>query len=285
MKRIITRFAVVIFVLTVIVLAHRAATARAGSLAAAPAATPAPAPSPTPVPVKSNFSPEEKAAETLYEGALMDASMLVETFGPASGNLSLSGSFSGSSWQSTLSGDYAGQPVSITANGTIDPATGKGTFTSTGSYGSGTWDGSGDWSYAVVDANTLDLTWNSQAIIDWLKKLFKPDKHFTQPKRWARSILPDGSTHVVDSGTYKTTYFGIPFGRSKPQISDWIYPPGGGGIATVAVQLTEDGIALASTVDVKGGTVSGSLSFDPNVVVDPLPSTDVTKTAAEQDAN
>src|SRR5947199_189362 len=83
--------------------------------------------------------------------------------------------------------------------------------------GSGTWDGSGDWSYAVVDANTLDLTWNSQAIINWLKKLFKPDKHFTQPKRWARSILPDGSTHVVDSGSYQTTYFGIPFGRVKPQ--------------------------------------------------------------------
>ena len=114
MKRIVTRLAVVIFVLTVIVLAHRAATARAGSFATNAAATPAPGPSPTPVPVKSNFSPEEKAAETLYEGALMDASMLVETFGPASGNLSLSGSFSGSSWQSTLSGDYAGQPVSIT---------------------------------------------------------------------------------------------------------------------------------------------------------------------------
>src|SRR5436305_358112 len=229
MKRILTSLAILLLTVAAIVLAQGGGTARAGVVAPAPTPGPSPSPSPTPTPTPINFSPEEKSAETLYEGALMNASMLVEVFGPAAGSLSLSGTFSGSTWQSTLSGDYAGQPVSITSTGTIDPATGNGTFTSSGTYGSGTWDGSGDWSYAAVDPNTRDLTWNSQAIINWLKKLFKPDKHFTQPKRWARSVLPDGSTHVVDSGFYQTTYFGIPFGRVKPQISDWIYPPGGGG--------------------------------------------------------
>lgn len=280
MKRILTSLAALLLVATSVLAQGGGLTQTA---VAAPAPSPSPSPSPAPIATKINFSPAEMSAETLYEGALMNASMLVEVFGPASGNLSLSGTFSGSTWQATLSGDYAGQPVSITSTGTIDPSTGNGTFTSSGTYGSGTWDGSGDWSYAVVDANTLDLTWNSQAVINWLSKIFKPDKHFTQPKRWARSVLPDGSIHVVDSGSYVTTYFGIPFGRVKPQISDWIYPPGSGGngIATVSVQLSEDGINLTSTADVGGGSLSGSLSFDPNIVVDPLPATDQQTAAAK----
>lgn len=216
------------------------------------------------------FTAEEMSAEALFEGILMDSSKLLQEFGPADASLAFSGTFSGSAWTATLSGDYAGQPVAISYSGIVD-ATGSGSFTSTGTYGDGTWEGSGTWSFQQVDAANLDMLWDSQAIIRWLGRIFRPDKHFTVPKRWARSRLPDGSIHVVDSGSYRSTIFGIPFGRVKQQISDWIYPPGGGGIATVAVSLPDDAISLTAYADVGAGTVGGSVGLSSDVVKDPVP--------------
>ena len=216
------------------------------------------------------FTVEEMAAEALFEGVLMDSSKLLQEFGPADAALAFSGTFSGSSWTATLSGTYAGQPVSISYSGTVD-ATGSGSFTSTGTYGDGTWEGSGTWRFQQVDAANLDMFWDSEAIIRWLERIFRPDKHFTVPKRWARSRLPDGSTHVVDSGSYRSTFWGIPFGGVKRQISDWIYPPGGGDIATVSVNLSDEAISLTAYADVKAGTVGGSVNLSSAVVKDPVP--------------
>ena len=84
MKRILTSLAILLLAVAAIVLAQGGGTARAGVVAPAPTPGPSPSPSPTPTPTPINFSPEEKSAETLYEGALMNASMLVEVFGPAS---------------------------------------------------------------------------------------------------------------------------------------------------------------------------------------------------------
>lgn len=224
-----------------------------------------------PAPVDPGFTPEEMSAEALFEGVLMDSSKLLQEFGPADASLSFSGTFSGSSWTATLSGTYAGQPVSITYSATADPGTGSGSFTSTGTYGDGTWEGSGTWSFQQIDAANLDMLWDSEAIIRWLERIFRPDKHFTVPKRWARSRLPDGSIHVVDSGSYRSTFFGIPFGGVKRQISDWIYPPGGGGIATVSVNLSDEAISLTAYADVTAGTVAGSVSLSSAVVKDPVP--------------
>ena len=222
-------------------------------------------------PVDPGFTPEEMSAEALFEGILMDSSKLLQEFGPADASLSFSGTFSGSSWTATLSGTYAGQPVSITYSATADPATSSGSFTSTGTYGDGTWEGSGTWSFQQVDAANLDMFWDSEAIIRWLERIFRPDKHFTVPKRWARSRLPDGSIHVVDSGSYRSTFWGIPFGGVKRQISDWIYPPGGGDIATVSVNLSDEAISLTAYADVKAGTVAGSVNLSSAVVKDPVP--------------
>lgn len=221
----------------------------------------------------SAFTPAEESVEALYEAVLMSSSKLLQEFGPADSALSFSGTFSGSGWSATLSGHYAGQPVDLSFSGTFDAATHAGSFTSAGTYGDGIWTGSGSWSYVQVDPMNLDMSWDSEATISWPWKLLKPDKHFTTPKRWARSVLPDGSVHVVDSGTYRSTYFGIPFGRPKQQISDWIYPPGGGGggIATVTVSLTDEAIDLTGYADFGSGAVGGKVNLSSAVVKDPVP--------------
>jgi hypothetical protein len=220
----------------------------------------------------SAFTPAEESVEALYEAVLMSSSKLLQEFGPADAALSFSGTFSSSGWSATLTGDYAGQPVALSFSGTFDGSTHAGSFTSSGTYGDGTWTGSGSWSYVQVDPMNLDMSWDSEATIAWPWKLLKPDKHFTAPKRWARSVLPDGSVHVVDSGTYRSTYFGIPFGKAKKQISDWIYPPGGGGgIATVTVSLTDEAIGLTGYADFGSGGVGGKVNLSSAVVKDPVP--------------
>lgn len=220
------------------------------------------------------FTAGEKSAEALHEAVLMSTSKLVQEFGPADAVLAFSGKFSDGGWEASLSGEYAGQPVDLAFSATYNDESGEGRFTSTGTYGAdGTWEGTGSWRYEQVDDVTLNMFWDSEAIIRWLRKLFRPDKHFTDPKRWARSRLPDGSIHVVDSGTYVTTYFGIPFGRKKQQISDWVYPPGGGGtvVATVSVELPEDGVTLTAYVDMDNGTTGGKLNLSSDIIVDPVP--------------
>lgn len=216
------------------------------------------------------FTAGEKSAEALHEAVLMSASKLVQEFGPAEAVLAFSGTFSDGGWSATLNGEYAGEPVDITFSATYDDGTGEGSFTSAGTYGGGTWEGTGSWRYEAVDAVTLDLYWDSAAIIRWPPRFLKPDKHFTQPKKWARSRLPDGSIHVVDSGTYRSTYFGISFGRAKQQISDWVYP-GDIAVATVTVQLPEDGVALTAYVDMDKGATGGKLNLSKDIVVDPVP--------------
>ena len=244
----------------------------AGVAAAQDAELQASAVAPAPVPV-TGFTPAEESVEAFYEGVLMSASQLLQEFGPADAALSFSGQFSAAGWDGTLTGEYAGQPVSLAFSGNYDGATAQGSFTSSGTYGSGTWDGSGTWSYQRADPMTNYMSWDSEAIIQWLGRLFRPDKHFSTPKRWARSVLPDGSVHVVDNGTYYSTYFGIPFGRPKQQISDWVYPPGsgGGGIATVTVSLQDEAVALTGYADFGTGGVGGHVNLSADVVVDEVP--------------
>lgn len=220
----------------------------------------------------TGFTPAEESVEALYEAVLMSSSKLLQEFGPGDAALSFSGSFSAGGWSATLSGDYAGQPVNLAFSGTYDGASRTGSFTSNGTYGDGVWAGTGSWSYVQVDLMNLDMSWDSEATISWPWKLVKPDKHFPKPKRWARSVLPDGSVHVVDSGTYYSTIFGIPFGKAKQQISDWVYPPGGGGgIATVTVSLTDEAIHLTGYADFGTGGVGGKVNLSSVVVKDPVP--------------
>lgn len=217
----------------------------------------------------AGFTAVEKSAEGLQEAILMTASKLVQVYGGDAvgpGTLTFNGIFTDGSWQADFSGDYAGEPVALDFTGTYDDSKNAGAFTVTGTYGSATWDGDGSWRYDIVDPQTIDMFWDSAAsIIDELGRLFEPDKHFTTPKKWARSRLPDGRWHVVDSGEYRTTYFGIPVGPIKKEISDWIHSPGGGrgGIAAVTASLPDDGIQLSGSADFDVGTFAGMVNLTP----------------------
>lgn len=214
----------------------------------------------------AGFTALEKSAEGLQEAILMTASKLVQVYGgdavgPAT--LTFNGIFTDGSWQADFSGDYAGEPVALDFTGTYDDSKNAGAFTVTGTYGSGTWDGDGSWRYDLVDPQTIHMFWDSAAsIIDGIGRLFKPDKHFTTPKRWAMSQLPDGRWHEVD---YGTTYFGFPVGPIKKEISDWVHPPGGrrGGIAAITASLPDDGIQLSGSADFDVGTFTGMVNLTP----------------------
>jgi len=221
----------------------------------------------------SDFRAEDKSVEALYEALLMSASQLIQEFGPADAELSFGGTVDGNGWSASLSGTYAGEPFDISLTGKCDAGADSGSFTSTGTYGESTWDGTGSWKYTAVDKSTLDMTWDSEASIWDPRRWLKPDKHFVTPKRWARSVLPDGSIHTVDSGSYRSTYFGIPFGRIKPQISDMIERPNPGGpiVVAVAIELPEDGVHLTSTADLTSGKVTGKMSLSSKIIKDPVP--------------
>jgi hypothetical protein len=228
-------------------------------------------PAPPAPPDDEGFTPAEESAEALFEALVMSASKLLQEGGPADAALSFSGSVSEASWEAALSGAYAGEPVSLSFSASYDPAAAAGSFTATGTWGEASWSGSGSWSYVRIDPATLDMSWDSEALIEWPWRILRPDKHFTRPKRWARSRLPDGSTHVVDDGSYRSTFFGIPFGPVRRQISDWVYPPGGGGIATVTVSLPDEAIALTGYADFGAGTVGGTVSLSGDVLPEPVP--------------
>jgi len=206
------------------------------------------------------FSPSEKNVEALNESLLMTTSMLTQTYGVAPTTLSYSGSFLDTSWNAGLSGNYAGMSLNLSFNGTFDIGLDQGSFISTGTLGTASWDGVGTWSFTDVDAQSIDMSWDSEATITPLiGSIFKPDKHFTVPKRWARSSVGD-VWHIADYGKYRSTIFGIPFGPEKQEISDWIIPKDGPQNATVTVSLPEDFIILRETANFDNGTVSGTLT-------------------------
>jgi hypothetical protein len=155
--------------------------------------------------------------------------------------------------------------VNITFTGTSPAGADTGSFTSTGTVGTGTWNGSGNWSFTPTGgANPANMTFDSASTYAAAGTSFIWDKHFLPPgKLWAKSTLPDGSTHIVDSGTYVWTLFGVPLPGQKKEISDWIIPAGNPRGATVTVSLTDDRIFLTSGADFTGGTTAGTISTVP----------------------
>src|SRR5262249_51811974 len=90
------------------------------------------------------LSDAEKNVTVMSEYGVLTTAMLRQTIGPDLGAvLSLSGSFSASSWTLGLSGTYAGQALSLSSNGTFNTGTGAGTYNSSGTYGAGTYSDSG----------------------------------------------------------------------------------------------------------------------------------------------
>jgi len=159
-----------------------------------------------------------------------------------------------------MSGGYAGQPVSLSFSGAFDPGADRGSFTVSGSIGTSSLSGSGSWSYTTIDPQTIDMIWDSAAnMVTSIGQIFRPDKHFIVPKRWARSA--DGPNwHIADSGTYRSTIAGIPFGPNLREISDEIIPMNSPRNGTVTVSLPDDGINLSGYVSLDSGNAGGQIN-------------------------
>ena len=209
------------------------------------------------------FTAAERNVESTNEAALMSASMLIQVFGLANGNLSLSGTFDASTWAANMSGGYAGMPVSLSFEGAYNQVPNNGSYTSAGTVGTATWNGSGTWSFIDISPTSEGMLWDCVAtitLVDGGEK--KPDRHFTEAKVWAKS---EDATHEFwsDSGKYKDTEDGEIVGEEKSEISDYVIPKDGPKRATVAVTLVEDASFLRGFADFDNGILGATITVVP----------------------
>ncbi|MCZ4306085.1 PEP-CTERM sorting domain-containing protein [Zoogloeaceae bacterium G21618-S1] len=204
----------------------------------------------------------EKNAFVVGETVAMTVSMMQDVYGLSSDTMSFNSSdLSASGWMFDLTGTYAGNPVSMTFTGLFDLTTNTGGYTSVGSVGADTWDGTGSWSYVDLAAAIDGLNFDSEAFIDGVVDLIT-DRHTIAPK--IEHTFDDGITrHTISQGQYRKTLFGITYGDVVDQTDDSIGPSDGTGRATVTVSLTQDRVFLAGTFDQVGGQISGRVQFVP----------------------
>jgi hypothetical protein len=204
----------------------------------------------------------EKNAFVVGETTAMTVSMMEDVYGQSSEVMWFdSASFSATSWMFDMSGTYTGRSVDLTFTGMFDPVMNQGSYTSTGSIGTDTWDESGSWSYVNLTANTDGLNFESTAIINGIQGLIF-DRHTIMPK--LENTTDNGTyRHTVSQGKYRKTFFGIPYGEIVDQTDDSIGPSGGNGRGTVLVSLTQDEVYLSGAFDQAGGQIGGTVQVIP----------------------
>lgn len=209
------------------------------------------------------FTSLDKNVGALTESAVMSTSKIVQVFGASVNTLSYSGTFNNSNWSLTISGSYSGASLNLSFNGYFDEILNKGSFISTGTLGTATWNGSGTWSFIGIDPKTIGMLWTSEAIIKPVAgEQKKPDKHFTDPKITFETS-DDKYIYRTDYGKYFDTEDGKRIGEEKEQISDWVIPKDGPQIASLTVSLKEDNIFLIGSADFDNGTIGGSINVVP----------------------
>jgi hypothetical protein len=209
------------------------------------------------------LSPEDSLRlENLHaatEAAATTNAMLIDAFGQiVSQRITFNGTFDTSGWTLTIGGSYAGMALDLSFTGVFDDATGSGAFTSTGTIGSSSWDGTGTWGFTEVDPETVDFRLDQDVSISALA--FRPDIRGTWVWRYV-----DTPTAVLSSnvGVVQKTRNGRPWGRPRLERSgDRIpkMPPRTGGSITVGI---DDGSDLTATFDFDAGTISGNVHTIP----------------------
>lgn len=209
------------------------------------------------------FTTFEKNVEAMTEATLMSTSKIVQEFGLSISMLSFSGIFDNSSWSMSMTGTYLDMFLNLSFSGSFNESIDEGNFVSTGTLDTAMWDSSGTWSFIDIDSETIGMLWNSKAIIEPVAgKKKKPDKHFTEPKKWAKT---EDDTHIfiTDYGKYFDTEDGKKIGKEKEQISDWVIPKDGPQIASITTNLVQDNIFLIGFADFDNGTASGTINVVP----------------------
>jgi PEP-CTERM motif len=211
------------------------------------------------------FTAFEKNVEAMNEAVLMTTSMLVQEFGATPATFTFSGTFGDSGWDITsMSGSYAGLPLELSFSGTFDQDLDQGDFTSKGTFGTASLEGSGKWNFMDVDAQSINMFWNSEmTILPLIGSLLTLDKHFTQPKLWVKTMVGDNFI-ITDYGKYESTLFGIPIPfTEKEEISEWVIPKDGPQLATITVDLPDDSTILTGSANFDTGTVGGTITVVP----------------------
>jgi hypothetical protein len=202
---------------------------------------------------------QERNLTALNNALLMTTSMLEQVFGPSIATLPYRGTFNESSWSAMLAGDYGSMAVNLTFSGTFDSTSQQGAFTATGTVGTTAWDELGVWSFADLDPDTVEMSWESAATVQLASGLTSPDRRGNGPV--LRQQMGD-LTIIQDFGFYRKTLFGVPLpftGEFRIE-SETIRR---GDQASVTVDLPDDLAILTGTADFAAGTTSGTIQVVP----------------------
>jgi hypothetical protein len=202
----------------------------------------------------------EKNYIAMNEAAFLSTAMIVQEFGYSAAPLPLTGTFSDTGWSLNMSGAFAGLPLSLSFTGTFNTTTGQGSYTSSGTFGSGTWSSPGSWTFSDIDPVTAGLTWDATATIAFPGPLILlPDVHIIVPKR--ELTTDDGTTrHTVSQGMYVITIAGIPI-KTVDQTDDSIGPSNRNG--PVIVSVASNQAMLTGTINFANDTFAGSVAAVP----------------------
>jgi hypothetical protein len=202
---------------------------------------------------------QERNLGALNNALLMTTSMLEQVFGLSIAALPYRGTFNDSSWSAELAGNYASMAVNLTFSGLFDSMSQQGAFTATGTVGTAAWDERGLWSFADLDPDTVEMSWESAATVQLASGLTSPDRRGNGPT--FRRQMGD-LVIIQDFGFYRKTLFGVPLpftGEFRIE-SETIRR---GDQASVSIHLPDDLAILTGSADFVAGTTSGTIQVVP----------------------
>ena len=202
---------------------------------------------------------QERNLGALNNALLMTTSMLEQVFGHSIAALPYSGTFTESSWTAQLGGNYASMAVNLTFSGLFDSTSQQGAFSATGTVGTAAWDESGLWSFADLDPDTVEMSWDSAAAVQLASGLTSPDRRGNGPT--LRQQMGD-LVIIQDFGFYRKTLFGVPlpFTGEFRMESETIRR---GDQASITIPLLDDLATLTGSADFAAETTNGTIYVVP----------------------
>lgn len=161
----------------------------------------------------NSFTPNEVNVITLQEAATSNLVRVVQFLGVDAGvRLPFTGAFDSNSWRWDLSGGYAGQSVALSSNGTFNPLTNTGSWTSTGVLGARSLTSSGNVTFMP---NNLSFQFNEIGIIDFIPPTITVDS------RTSSSYEERGSPFFRSTTSTQYSLGGIPVGNPVENRDDF----------------------------------------------------------------
>jgi len=162
----------------------------------------------------TTIPPELGNLEVLSEAALTSTAIITDIFGfIAPEQLEFASTFSDTNWSLALMGNYGGLPVNITHTGVFAPD--LNTFTSTGVVATAVWTGTGAWSFAQLNGETVSMDFISQTVLSG-----QPGEHDREVVGKTIAFQEEsGFTIFTDGGLVQKTIDGKPVGTADIETS------------------------------------------------------------------